>query len=69
MDRADARASQHGDGRLGNHRQIDKHPITFFNAIAFKHIAKETDLAMQLLIGKDALLAALARRGWFAFPH
>ena len=61
--RADPRAGQHGNRRLGNVRQINDDAIAFFDVVSFQHIRETADLAMQLLIGKRAFVAR------FAFPN
>ena len=51
MDRADPRASQHGVGGLGDHRQIDGDPVAFLDALVFQHIGEAADIFMELAIG------------------
>ena len=62
MDRADARAGQHGDGRFGHHRQINDHAVAFFDPVSLEHIGEQADFAMKLLVGERAFLARLCRR-------
>src|SRR5262245_14376915 len=63
MHRADSRAGQHRDRRLGNVRQINDDAIAFFDVVPFQHIRETADFAMQLLISESALVAG------FAFPN
>src|SRR5437879_7249907 len=63
MHRADSRAGQHRNRRLGNVRQINDDAITFFDVVPFQHIRETADFAMQLLIRERALIAG------FAFPN
>ena len=51
MNRANARASEHGIGGFGDHRQIDGDTVAFLHAVLFQHIGKAADLVMQLLVG------------------
>ena len=60
MHRADPRAGQHGDRRLGNVRQINDDAIAFSDFVPLQHIRETADFAMQLLIGECALVARLA---------
>ena len=60
MNRADARARQHGDCRLGCCRQINDDAIAFSNLVSLKDIGEAADFAMQLLVSKSAFLARLA---------
>src|SRR5207237_20435 len=64
-----ARASEHGNGRLRDHRQINQNTIAFFYAIAFEDIGEETDFAMELLVGECSFLARLSGRGGLALPN
>ena len=52
MDRADARASQHRERRLGHHRHVDQHAVAFGDAEAAKHAGQTRDLALQFAIGE-----------------
>ena len=47
MHRADARASEHRDDRLGNHRHIDQHPIARRDAEIIEHGAERRRLVEQ----------------------
>jgi hypothetical protein len=69
VDRADARAGQHGDGRLRYHGQIDDDPIALLDAVSFENVGESTDLAMQLAIGQHAFFPRAAVPGRFTFPH
>ena len=68
VDRADAGAGEHGDGRLGHHRQVDEHAVAFAHAVALEHVGKAADLVVKLFVGEGALLARLAGCGRLAFP-
>ena len=63
MHRADSRAGQHRNRRLGDVRQINDDAIAFFDVVPFQHIREAADFAMQLLIGERALVPG------FAFPN
>ena len=51
MDRPDPRASQHGIGGFGDHRQVDGDTVAFFDAVRFQHIGEFAHFAVQFLIG------------------
>ncbi len=57
---ADARAGQHGDDRLGNHRQVDHHAVARLHAVLLQDVGQEADLAVQLQVGERDHLARLA---------
>ena len=61
MDRADARARQHREHRLGNHRHVDQDAVAEADAERDQHRRHALDFAMQLAEGVDALLAGLGR--------
>ena len=63
MDRADARAGEHGVGRLRNHRQVDGDAIALLDIAVAQHVGHAADLIVQLAIGD--LLRVL---GVVAFP-
>ena len=63
MHSADARASEHGNGRLGNVRQVNEHTVAFLASVALEDIREDADFAVKLLIGEDAPFAG------FAFPN
>ena len=66
--RADARAGQHGDGRLGHHGQVDEDAVARLEAVALEHVGEPADLVMKLLVGEGALFARLAGSGGLALP-
>ena len=51
MDRADARAGQHGVGRLGDHRQVDRDAIALLGAQLLQRVGHAADFGVQLAIG------------------
>ncbi len=51
MHGADARAGQHRDGRLRNHRHVDRDAVALLGAQRFQRIRKPADALMQLAIG------------------
>ena len=51
MDRPDARAGQHGIGRLRDHRDVKHHAVAFADAHFFQDIGEFTDMRVQLLVG------------------
>ncbi len=59
VDRADPRAGQHGVGRLGDHRQVDGHPVASSAdaLLGLEHIGHAADLGVRLGVGD--LLAAV----------
>ena len=57
MDRADARAGEHRDQRLGDHRHIEDDPVALLDARFEKHAAKSLNLVEKLRISVDALLS------------
>ena len=63
MDRADARAGEHGDGGFGNHRHVNRHAVALFDAERFQHVGELADLRVQFRVGE--LLHFLLR---FALP-
>ena len=59
--RADARAGQHGDGRLGHHRHVDGHPVAALRRPACcRALGEPADLGVQLAVGEHPLVARLA---------
>src|SRR5262245_29468372 len=52
MDGADAGTGEHGNRRLGNHRQVNGDAIAFLDAARLQHIGEAAYFGMQLLIGK-----------------
>ena len=51
MDRADARAGEHGDGGFGDHRHIDRDAVAFFGTLCFQHIGKAADVGVEFAVG------------------
>ena len=51
MDGADARAGQHSDGEGGDHRQVDDHPVAFFDALLLEDVGELGDLLPEILVG------------------
>src|SRR5215510_219863 len=51
MHGADAAASQHGIGRLGDHRQVDGDPVALFDTVGFEHVGEFRDALVQLAVG------------------
>ena len=47
MHSTDAGAGEHADGRLGNHRHVDRDTITFLYANRLQNIGKSADALMQ----------------------
>ena len=47
MDGADARAGEHGEGGLGDHRQIDGDAVASLDAVLLEHIGEAADLFVQ----------------------
>src|SRR5262249_52597772 len=52
MDGADSGAGEHGNRRLGNHRQVNSDAIAFLDAARLQHIGEAGDFSVQLLVGK-----------------
>ena len=63
MDRADARAGQHGVGRFGDHRHVDGDAVAALDAERLQHIRHAADLLVRLAVGD-----VLALGGIVAFP-
>ena len=55
MDGAQARTSEHGDDRLGDHRHIDDNAVAFLNAMVGKHGGKGRHVVEQFAIADLAL--------------
>ena len=51
VDGADARAGQHGVGRLGDHRQVDGDAVALLDAELLQHVGHAADFAVQLAVG------------------
>ena len=54
MDRPDARAGEHGDGGFRHHRQGNRDPVAFFDALVFQRVGKPADFGMQIAVGQRA---------------
>ena len=63
MNRADARAAEHGHGGFGNHRHVDRHAVALLDAERFQDVGELADLRVQFRVG-DALHVLLR----FALP-
>src|SRR6266513_5247511 len=50
VNRADTRASQHGNDCFRNRRQINDDAITFADSVSFEHVRKPANLMMKLLV-------------------
>ena len=60
MHGADPCASQHGDGQLRDHAQIDGHTIAAAHTDALQTVGEATDLHEQLAVRDPPLVAGLA---------
>ena len=58
--RADARARQHRDRKLGNHRHVDRDAIAFLNAELAQTVGKLAYVVEQLLVGDRPAVAGFA---------
>ena len=63
MNRADARAAEHGHGGFGNHRHVNRHAVALLDAERFQDVGKLADLGVQFRVG-DAVHVVLR----FALP-
>ncbi len=63
MNRADAGAGQHRDGRFRHHWHIDSNHITFFDALGQQNVGKAADIAVQFAVGNMFALGCVV-----AFP-
>src|SRR6185369_16987750 len=52
MDGADAGAGEHGNRRLGDHRQVNGDASAFLDAARFQHIGEAANFGVQLLVGE-----------------
>jgi hypothetical protein len=59
MDRPDARAREHRDRQLRDHRQVEGDPISLSDAETFQDVREPADFAMELAVGEHALVAGL----------
>ena len=57
VDRADARAGEHGHQRFGDHGHVDNHTVAVAHAMADHHPGEAGDHALQLGVGDRALAA------------
>ena len=62
VDCTDSRAGQHGDNRLGDHRQVDGHAVALFDPERLEGVGEQVDLAVQVAVSQHARVA------WLAFP-
>ena len=44
------------DGRLGDHRQVDRDPVALLDAVRLQHVGEAADLRVQLAIGDARVL-------------
>ena len=51
VDGADAGAGQHGEGGLGDHRQVDDHAVALADAEALEHVGHAADFGVKLAVG------------------
>ena len=56
----DAGAGEHGKRGLRDHRHVNEHAVALLDAFFLKHVGETADLAFQLAVGDDALVAGLA---------
>ena len=61
MDRADARAGEHRERRLGDHRHVDQHPVALLDAERQQHRRHALHFGVQFAEAVDALLVGLGR--------
>ena len=60
VDRADPGAREHRDDRLGQHRQIDRHPIALLHAESLERVGAATHLAREVPVGEHPAIARLS---------
>ena len=58
--RADARAGEHRDGELGNHRHVEGDPIALLHTETLEHVREPAHLAVELPVGEHPGVAGLA---------
>ncbi len=58
--RADARAGEHRDDHLGDHRQVDADDVAFLDALVLQRAGETFDVGQQLGVADRALGAVLA---------
>ena len=56
VDRTDAGAGQHGDGRFGNHRHVDDDPVALFHTGVGEHACQASHHVGELAVAVGALL-------------
>ena len=56
----DARAGEHRDDDLGDHRQVDPDHVALFHPEVLERVGEALDVAVQVGVGDLALLALLA---------
>ena len=56
---ADARAGEHRDDRLRDHRQVDRHPVTEADAEADERVRGPLDLSVQVRVGEGPAVTGL----------
>ncbi len=61
MDRTQPHRGEHGENRLGDHRQVEQHPVAAPDAERLQHRRPAVDLGVQFAVGVGALLAGLGR--------
>ena len=52
VDRAEARAREHRDHRLGHHRHVDDHAVALLDALGRERAGEARDLVAQLAVGE-----------------
>ena len=63
MNGANARACQHGIGRFGDHRHVNRHAVALAHALLLQHIGETAHFFVKLAIGDFRILIRLV-----AFP-
>ena len=58
--RPDARAGEHRDGQLGDHRHVDGDPVALLHAEGAEGVGEPADLVEEVRVGEGALVARLA---------
>jgi hypothetical protein len=56
----DAGTGEHGHHRLGDHRQVDRHPVARLDAQPFQGVGGPADLILELGVGDVPAVAGLA---------
>ena len=60
VDGADARAREHRDRQLGNHRQVDRDAVPSADALLAQDVGELADLVVQVLVGVGTRAAVVA---------